>query len=349
MAAQRRIEFPDPDGSNKKKKRASNLIKALLARKKFEPYYVTQFGKAYLGDSRELLKALPSNCISLVMTSPPFALRKKKNYGNPDAEDYVAWFRPFAEQVKKVLTDDGSFVIELGGGWNEGEPTRSIYQYELLIDLVKQVGFHLSQEFFWFNPAKMPSPAQWVNIERVRCIDAVNTIWWLSKTERPKANNKNVLQEYSASMKKLIARGTYNEGRRPSGHVVSDKWNIDHGGAIPKNLIVAGNTTSIDVYQQYCRDNKIPLHPARFPRELPQFFVNFLTDSKNDVVLDIFAGSNVTGSVCEELGRSWLAFEQRTDFIEASKCRFELPVDLDIARQTTVEPSEQSSQFQSEE
>jgi DNA modification methylase len=301
-------------------------LRASFAKRGFAPYYSTELGDAYLGDSRELLAALPDASVSLVLTSPPFALRRKKKYGNVDAEKYVEWFRPFAEQVLRILKDDGSFVVEIGGAWMPGRPTRSIYHYELLIDLVRNLEFHLAQEFFWFNPAKMPGPAEWVTIQRVRCTDAVNTIWWLSKTEHPKADNRLVLQPYSKSMKRLLKRG-YNKGRRPSGHVVSNKWQRDHGGAIPKNLLRISNTASNDIYQRSCREAGIPLHPARFPWDLPKFFVEFLANSSTDLVVDIFAGSNVTGAVAEEIGRPWLAFEMREDFLEGSKYRFGLPVD----------------------
>ncbi|MGA9349860.1 MAG: site-specific DNA-methyltransferase [Anaerolineae bacterium] len=312
-----------------------NPTKAVELRPRFAkrghiPYYSTEFGDAYLGDSRDLLTVLPDCSVSLVLTSPPFALRKKKSYGNPDAEQYVEWFRSFAKRVLDILRDDGSFVLEIGGAWMPGHPTRSIYHYELLTDLVRTVGFHLAQEFFWFNPAKMPGPAQWVTIERIRCTDAVNTIWWLSKTERPKASNRRVLQTYSESMKRLLKKG-YNEGPRPSGHVVSGKWKRDHGGAIPKNLLAISNTASNDIYQRHCREANIPLHPARFPYRLPKFFVDFLTDSSDDLVVDIFAGSNVTGAVAEEAQRPWLAFEMRQDFLEGSKYRFGLPVDPVLA------------------
>ena len=307
-----------------------NKCKTALAKKKLKPYYSTSRGSAYLGDALVLLKALPDNSVSLVLTSPPFALRKKKNYGNPEADVYVKWFRPFAEEVMRVLKPGGSFVIEIGGAWMPGHPTRSVYHYELLIDLVRNGGYHLAQEFFWYNPAKMPGPAQWVTIEKIRCTDAVNTIWWLSKTERPKASNKRVLQPYSDSMKRLLKNG-YNKGPRPSGHVVSEKWNVDQGGAIPKNLLTISNTASNDQYSRRCREENIPLHPARFPPSLPQFFIDFLTDDEDDIVVDIFAGSNITGSMAEKSGRKWLAFEQRVDFLEASKFRFDLPVDAEVA------------------
>lgn len=309
----------------------TNLLQPIEARfQPLTPYYKTERGMAYLGDSRNLLDQLADDSINLVVTSPPFALRKKKNYGNEDAEHYISWFTEFAKKVKRVIKDDGSFVIELGGAWLPGQPLRSIYHYELLIELVKNEGFFLAQEFFWFNPAKMPGPAQWVTINRARCTDAVNTIWWLSKTDHPKANNKQVLQPYSESMKRLIVKG-YNKGKRPSGHVVSDKWQKDLGGAIPKNLIQISNTSSSDIYQRLCRENEIPLHPARFPIKLPEFFIKFLTN-EDDIVLDIFAGSNVSGAVAENLNRFWLGFEMRRDFLEASKFRFSLPVNSQIAQ-----------------
>lgn len=306
-------------------------VKDLLLQHQLHPLYSTEYGHAYVGDSHQIMQSIPDASISLVITSPPFALRRKKNYGNPDADTYVDWFRPFAQDVLRILKPDGSFVIEIGGAWMPGSPTRSIYHYELLIDLVNNVNFHLAQEFFWFNPAKMPGPAQWVTIERIRCTDAVNTIWWLSKSARPKANNKRVLQPYGDSMKLLLEKG-YNSGPRPSGHIVSEKWGRDHGGAIPKNILMISNTSSQDLYQKSCRDAGIPLHPARFPRELPEFFINFLTDSTDDLILDIFAGSNVTGSVAEELGRHWLAVEKNISFLEASKYRFNQDVDIFIAK-----------------
>lgn len=301
-----------------------------LMESSIDPYYQTKYGAAYAGDSLALLRLLPEKSVGLVITSPPFGLRTKKNYGNVDAENYLDWFLPFSEEVLRVLTDDGSFVIEIGGAWMPRSPTRSIYQYELLVELIKGVGFHLAQEFFWFNPAKMPGPAQWVTIERIRCTDAVSSIWWLSKTERPAADNRQVLVPYSQSMERLLRKG-YNSGKRPSGHVVSEKWQRDNGGAIPKNLLAISNTSSNDPYQRKCREQGIPLHPARFPIDLPRFFIDFLANGESPIVLDIFAGSNVTGQVAEEVERPWLAFEIVSEFLEASKFRFGLPVDISLA------------------
>ncbi|MDP3984794.1 MAG: site-specific DNA-methyltransferase, partial [Acidimicrobiia bacterium] len=110
-------------------------------------------------------------------------------------------------------------------------------------------------------------------------------------------------------------------GRRPSEWVIGDKFNVDHGGAIPPNVIEAANTRSSDPYQVYCRDLGITIHPARFPREVPDFFIRFLTD-EGDTILDPFAGSNMTGAVAEELKRKWISFELNDEYIRGSVGRF---------------------------
>ena len=173
-----------------------------------------------------------------------------------------------------------------------GQPTRSLYHFELLIALCKEVGFHLAQEFFWYNPGKLPSPAEWVNVRKIRVKDAVNCVWWLLKSPFPKANNQRVLQEYSPDMKRLLVKG-YKPKVRPSGHIITRKFK-DNGGSIPSNIFICGNNDANGHYMERCKEEGIKPHPARFPVRLPLFFLRFLTD-EGDQVLDPFAGSNTTG------------------------------------------------------
>jgi DNA modification methylase len=299
-----------------RKKKPRRRVADLRGAKRF---YSTGLGAAYVGDSLDLMKLLPPRSVNAIITSPPYALRYKKSYGNPDPDAYVDWFLGFAPEFQRVLKSDGSLVLEIGGAWNPGQPTRSIYHFELLVRLVKEVGFHLAEEFFWFNRARMPSPAEWVNVQRIRVKDAVTPIWWLSLTPRPRANNRNVLRPYSADMLRLLSKG-YNRGKRPSGHV-ANKFERDNGGAIPPNLIELAHTNSNDGYQEYCRKLGLTAHPARFPRQVPEFFVKFLT-RKGDLVLDPFCGSNMTGYIAEKLGRRWLAFDLKAEYLRGSLGRF---------------------------
>lgn len=286
-----------------------------------EPAYRTPLGAMFEGDARDLFTALPDASVDLVVTSPPYALHFKKEYGNVHKSAYVEWFRPFAREILRVLKPEGSFVLNIGGSYNAGSPTRSLYQFRVLLMLCDEIGFHLAQECFWFNPAKLPSPAEWVNVRRVRVKDSVEYVWWLSKTPNPKADNRKVLTKYSDDMKRLLLRG-YRAKQRPSGHKITNKF-TDQGGAIPSNLLERGNNESNSEYIRLCEQHGMKVHPARFPAALPEFFIKFLTEP-GDLLVDPFAGSNTTGSVAEGLDRRWLAFELEHRYVENSRLRFGL-------------------------
>lgn len=366
-----------------------------------DPYYSAEGGSAFHGDSRELLKELPDNSIDLIVTSPPFALQHQKEYGNEDQEGYNDWFMKFIPEVRRVLQPHGSFVVEIGGAFERGWPERSSYQFELLNRLVDEDkgGMHLAQDFYWYNPAKLPNPIEWVNVRKIRVTDAVTHIWWLTpeinkdsaveegEHPHPEANNQRVLQEYSDSQKELMETGEYNDGKRSSG------WNIDSesfanenegsipdnflagadaeailnrldevsaeeflewimgseefenasagdllrrlgtGGRTADNVIEASNTASNTHYLSMCRKFDFDSHPARFPRQIPEFFIDYLTPNPpyddwdqgrldRPVVLDIFGGSNLTGSIAQQKGRHWMAFEREEKYLETSQFRF---------------------------
>ena len=310
-----------------------------------QAYYSTDLGAAFLGDSLKLLDAVEESSVDLICTSPPFALLRKKAYGNVHATEYIDWFMKFARKFARILKPEGSLVIDIGGTWVKGAPIRSLYHYELLLKLCAPeedggCDFNLAQELYWYNPAKLPTPAEWVTVRRIRVKDAVNTVWWLSLSEFPKASNRQVLKPYSQAQKKLMQNG-YQPKLRPSEHDISNKFGKDNKGAIPPNLIdgtdqtdeigapipvnvlSAANTSSNDQYLRQCRSHSIKPHPARFPRALPEFIIGLCTDA-GDRVLDPFAGSNMTGYVAETMERQWIAFEVIEEYLKASKFRFSL-------------------------
>ncbi|OAQ21010.1 DNA-methyltransferase [Thermosulfurimonas dismutans] len=289
----------------------------------FKLLYKTRLGEAYVGDALSLLKFLPEESIDLVITSPPFPLQRQKDYGNVDQNEYIDWLLNFTIEVKRVLKKTGSFVLDLGGVYLKGRPVRSLYNYRLLIRLCDEQGWNLAEEFFWYNPSKLPSPIEWVNKRKIRVKDAVNTIWWLSKSDFPKANVTKVLVPYSERMKILLQNSEkyYSPKKRPSGHNISKRFSENKGGAIPSNLLEIPNTESNSQYLRCCKIVGVKPHPARFPQKLPEFFIKFLTDP-GDVVLDIFAGSNTTGATAEKLGRKWIAFEINQIYLATSAFRF---------------------------
>jgi len=292
--------------------------------------YCTDSGRMIFGEAENVLGDLAADSVDLVVTSPPFALLRQKSYGNLDQSEYVDWLVSFGELVRRILKETGSFVIDLGGAYQRGKPVRSLYNFRVLLRLCDECGFHLAEEFFWHNPAKLPSPIEWVNKRKIRAKDSVNTVWWLSKTENPKANVSKVLAPYSQRMKKLLEAPEkfYTPKDRPSGHDISAAFGKDNGGAIPSNLLQYPNTESNSIYIRLCKEFGFDAHPARFPKALPNFFINFLTDA-GDLVVDIFCGSNTTGEAAEDLGRGWIGIERSREYAIASAFRFmsEWPTD----------------------
>ena len=288
-----------------------------------EPAYSTACGTAYRGDAGALLDVLGDGSVDLIVTSPPFPLLRQKAYGNESQDEYVDWLLGFGRAARRVLKPTGSFVLDLGGTYQRGLPVRSLYQYKVLLRFCEELGYFLAEEFFWHNPSKLPSPIEWVNKRKIRAKDTVNTIWWFSKTEWPKADVREVLTPYSGRMKKLLENSArfYTPKERPSGHDISGRFDQDNGGAIPSNLLTIPNTESNSRYLRHCKAIGVGGHPARFPVKLPEFFVRFLT-KPGDVVLDIFAGSNATGEAAERLGRRWIACELDLDYVAASVFRF---------------------------
>ena len=286
--------------------------------------YRTKLGEAYCGDSLDLIRELEDNSVDLIVTSPPFALQRKKSYGNVDQEEYVDWLAQFGELAYSKLKDTGSLVIDIGSAYNKGEPTYSLYQFRVLLKFCDVLGYKLAQPFYWHNTSALPAPIEWVNKRKIRAKNSVNTVWWFSKTSNPKADVTKVLTPYSDRMKKLLDKPEdfFTEGAvRPSGHTHGKSWCNNNGGAIPPNVLMIPNSESNSQYLRACKTVGIKGHPARFPQGIPEFFIKFLTD-EGDLVVDIFGGSGTTGMACENLGRKWKTFELSREYVAASSFRF---------------------------
>jgi len=260
--------------------------------------------------------------VQLIFTSPPFPLNRKKKYGNLQQEQFIKWLAKFAPEFRKLLTKNGSVVIEMGNAWEPGRPLMSTLALRALLRFHNAGRFHLCQQFVAYNPARLPGPAEWVNVRRIRVKDAYTHLWWMSPSLQPKANNRRVLVPYSDSMKDLLEKKRYNAGKRPSEHRIGKKSFLsNNGGAIPSNVLVFANTSSSDEYQKYCREQEVQPHPARMQAGIAEFFIKFLT-TPGDLVLDPFAGSNTTGATAHRLNRHWVSIEAREQYVAGSRGRF---------------------------
>lgn len=308
-------------------------------------------GRYYIGNSEEILNYRPlrnlKGKVQLILTSPPFPLNEKKSYGNMTGNQYLEWFASLAPKFAEMLTEDGSIVIEMGNVWEPKRPVQSLLPLKSLMSFVEneEAGLRLIQQFVCYNPSRLPSPAQWVTVNRMRTVDSFTNVWWIAKSDFPKADNSKVLRPYSDSMLSLLRRGDFNAGKRPSGHDISeDGFLRDCGGSIahnffeldsmdaerkirlpdPFNAFSLSNSASNDFFTRTCKERGIKPHPARMQMGLAAFFIQYLTD-RGDWILDPFAGSNTTGYAAARLGRRWIAIDAKEEYVEQSKIRFEDP------------------------
>lgn len=329
----------------KKKKRLIQLPSSNTTKQA----YATHGGAYYVGDSVKLLSSdafkKVKGKVQLLLTSPPYPLNDKKSYGNLKGDDYLKWFTELAPVFSEMLAPNGSIVIELGNSWEPGRPVQSLLHLEALLGFAKHptAGLRLIQQFVCYNPSRLPSPASWVTVDRIRTVDSFTHVWWLAKSDFPKADNTKVLRPYSNAMKSLLKKGAYNAGRRPSAHQISDTGFLkDQGGSIAHNFFELesmqdgrivrlpnafslANNSSTDFFHKACKKAKITPHPARMPGGLASFFIQYLTDER-DLVLDPFGGSNTTGYMSALLGRQWLSIDAQREFVRQSKLRFKDPL-----------------------
>ena len=244
--------------------------------------YKTWRGRMYCCQAEEFLSSPAgkrlAKKVQLIFTSPPFPLNTKKAYGNLQGDQYTFWLAKFAPLFKDLLTPTGSIVVEMGNAWEAGQPVMSTLALEGLLKFLRRGNLKLAQQFICYNPARLPTPAQWVTVERIRLKDSYTHLWWMAATERPYADNRSVLKPYSPSMLTLLKRRKYNSGKRPSGHNIGEKSFLKNNkGAIPSNVLTRSNTSNGDPYQEYCRKHGLEPHPARMHMGLPEFFIKFLT------------------------------------------------------------------------
>jgi DNA modification methylase len=285
--------------------------------------FETDEGIALWGEAEAVEGLLEPKSIALVLVSPPYDLNTAKEYGGRRGREYEDWLVARAAAWRSLLSESGSLMLNLGDAWIPGQPAQSLYQESVLLRLVNELGYSLLQRLYWRNPAKLPSPAEWVTVRRVRVTPAIEQIYWLSAGDphKAKANNRNVLRPYSARMRQTLRRGGTNTGRRPSGHeMTQSSFQMDCGGSIPHNIIDASNTSSNDDYARYCRERDLPIHPARFPRELARFCIGLATDP-GDTVFDPCGGSLTTMATAIEMGRYAISNDIHREYVLGGRGR----------------------------
>jgi len=260
--------------------------------------------KILLGDSREVLKTIDDNSIDLIITSPPYADRRKNTYGGIGPKEYVDWFLPIGQQLLRVLKPTGTFVLNIKEKAENGE--RDVYVLDLILSLRKQ-GWLWTEEFIWHK--KNCYPGKWPN----RFRDA-----WERMLQFNKTRNFNMYQETV-----MVPVGDWANGRLKNlSETDKIRDNSKSGSGFGKNISnwlkrSMVYPTNVLQFATVCNNKN---HSAAFPEELPEWFIKLFT-KENDWVLDPFLGSGTTSEVAQRMMRNSIGVDIIPEYVKMAKAK----------------------------
>jgi len=282
------------------------------------------------GKCEEVLKDFPNECVDLVITSPPYA--DQRFYGTDEflihPDNYVKWFLPKAIEIKRVLKDTGSFILNINDKVLNGR--QHLFVFELVIKLSIEIGFNFVRDYIWFNPSTPPNIFSSGKYGRTK--KSHEYCFWFSKGNKWTFNLDPIRKPYSKDMQKFLegrGKGNRSQNTRPSTHTFNcEKVWTNNGGSDPGSVIEIGNTSSNDSFTKMCRKKGIA-HPARFPEKLIKFFI-LSGSNEGDLVLDPFSGSGTTAVSAHKNRRKWIGIDANEDYCNLAyeRMRLEFPLDF---------------------
>lgn len=267
------------------------------------------------GDCREVLASLADESVDLIVTSPPYADSRKSTYGGIHPDDYVQWFGPIGEQLRRVLKADGTFILNIKEKVVEGE--RHPYVLELILELRKQ-GWLWTEEFIWHK--KNCAPGKWPN----RFRDSWERCLQFNKQKHFKMFQDEVMVPTGDWAKSRLKNLSATDQQRDNSRVGSgfgknvSNW-VGRDRAYPTNVLHLATE---------CGNKN---HSAAFPRELPSWFIK-LFSQQDDLVLDPFAGSGTTCLAALALGRHYLGIELDSKYFEMAQENLEAAAAMPVQR-----------------
>lgn len=259
-----------------------------------------------LGDCLEKMKDIPDGSVDVVITSPPYADRRKNCYEGKRVESYIDWFLPAGEEIKRILKPSGSFFLNIKPHTNNGE--RVLYVFELVIALKKQVGFMFIDEFCW---TKNAFPGGY----KGKFKNGFEPVYHFTKS-KPSEITFNPVACGTPMKEESIARtyrkqcGTPENGSGMTGMNTTNIRNLEL--ARPSNVINVNNVSN-----QFSDKSK---HPATFPEGLVNFFIKSFSN-EGDTIFDPFMGSGTTGLAAKNTNRNFIGIELDETYFNIAKER----------------------------
>ena len=265
--------------------------------------------------------------IALLVSSPPYPLRKMRAYGNPHADEYVDFITRALEPIVRNLVDGGVITLNVGNDiFEPGSPARSLYREKMVIALHERLGLSKFDELIWANFSKPPGPVRWASITRQHLNCSFEPVYVLTNNPlKCRADNRHVLESHTERHRRLIAKG--GEQRNSINcdgayRIREGSYKNDTAGRIPRNVLMYGHACKVQqAVKSAARARGLAPHGAPMPLALADFLVRYLS-APGDLVVDPFGGSLTTGHAAEMNGRRWICTERQWDYLAAGAHRF---------------------------
>ena len=256
------------------------------------------------GDTLQVLRNFPDEIVDLIITSPPYADKRKNSYGGIRPDNYVQWFLPIAYELKRVLKSCGTFILNIKEGVSEGE--RETYVLELILEMKKQ-GWLWTEEYIWHK--RNSYPGKWPN----RFRDAWEHCLQFNKQKKFSMYQESVMVPMGEWAKTRLKNLSDTDKRRDESKVGSgfgkkiSNW-VGRRMAYPDNVLHLATESA----------NKN--HSAAFPIALPEWFIKLFT-KHGDIVLDPFLGSGTSAIAAKRLDRRYIGIEIVKQFCNEAEKR----------------------------
>jgi DNA modification methylase len=254
------------------------------------------------GDSVTALKSLPDSCINLIFTSPPYADNRKNTYKGIPIKEYVNWFLPISSELKRVLKDDGTFVLNIKERTENGE--RQTYVLELILEMRKQ-GWLWTEEYIWHK--KNCYPGKWPN----RFRDAWERCLQFNKQKKFKMYQESVMVPIGDWSKKRLSKLSETDLIRDESKVGSG-FGKNVSNWLGRRFVYPTNVLHLATE---CANRG---HSASFPLSLPTWFIKLFTQ-EGDIVLDPFIGSGTTAIACLDSNRHYIGIEAMDSYYKLAQ------------------------------
>jgi site-specific DNA-methyltransferase (adenine-specific) len=280
-----------------------------------------ELNKIYNGDCSNLLAnkdLFPDKSVDLIVTSPPYAEKRKSTYGGIHPDKYVEWFKPISKELQRVLKDEGSFILNIKEHPKNGE--RGTYVLELILGMKKQ-GWLWIEEYCWYK--KNSFPGKWPN----RFRDSWERCLHFTKKKKFKMYQDAVkvpIGDWASKRFKSMSEDDFiRRVSKNNSHLARNVSNwLNKKKVFPHNVLVFEEEHRLylsNVVESAVESSSSKNHSAIFPIELPTWFIRLFTKD-NDIILDPFLGSGTTAVAAIMNNRNYIGIELKKEyFTEATK------------------------------